>query len=64
MGRIRRQGFVFVTWKGDHSPYHVHVFRNRRLVLKWDLDNDLPMWGKPVSAAVRLIRQLQKEGLI
>ena len=35
MGKIRRGGFVFVTWKGDHSPYHVHVYRDGTLVLKW-----------------------------
>jgi hypothetical protein len=40
MGKIRRGGFVFVTWKGDHSPYHVHVYRDGTLVVKWDLEND------------------------
>jgi hypothetical protein len=34
MGKIRQGGYVFVTWIGDHSPYHVHVYRDRRLVLK------------------------------
>jgi hypothetical protein len=27
MGKIRRGGFILVTWKGDHSPYHVHVWQ-------------------------------------
>ena len=27
MGKIRRGGFVFLTWIGDHSPYHVHVMK-------------------------------------
>jgi len=30
-----------VTWKGDHSPHHVHVYRDGTLVLKWDLEK----WG-------------------
>jgi hypothetical protein len=39
MSKIRRGGFVFVTWKGDHPPRHLHVYRDRRFVVKWDLDN-------------------------
>src|SRR6185437_2549280 len=27
MGKVRRGRYVFVTWKGDHSPRHVHVYR-------------------------------------
>jgi hypothetical protein len=23
MGKIRRGGYVFITWKGDHGPPHV-----------------------------------------
>lgn len=26
VSRVRRGGFVFVTWVGDHAPRHVHVF--------------------------------------
>jgi hypothetical protein len=43
MGKIRRGGFVFVTWKGDHSPHHVHAYRDGALVVKWDLENDVAM---------------------
>jgi hypothetical protein len=28
MGKLRRGGFVFVTWIGDHGPYHVHVYED------------------------------------
>src|ERR1041384_1806448 len=45
MGKVRRGGFVFITWKGDHPPRHVHVYREGRLVVKWDLDNWKPMKG-------------------
>lgn len=64
VGKVRRGNYVFVTWAGDHTPYHVHVYREGRLVLKWDLDNDLPMKGKPTAQLLRLIRQLRKEGLL
>ena len=62
MGKTRRGGYVFVTWKSDHAPRHVHVYRRGRLVLKWDLENGLPMQGK--ASALELIRQLESEGLL
>ena len=64
MPKIRRGGFVLLAWKGDHSPRHVHVYRNGRLVLKWDLDNGLPMKGKVTARIVRLIEELQREGAL
>lgn len=62
MGKIRRGGFIFITWIGDHSPYHVHVYKDGELVVKWDLEHEVPMKGK-VSAVVRkLISELRDEG--
>ena len=61
MGKIRRGGFIFITWIGDHSPYHVHVYKDGELVVKWDLEHEVPMKGK-VSAVVRkLISELRDE---
>jgi hypothetical protein len=62
--KIRRGGFVFLAWKGDHSPRHVHVYRDGHLVVKWDLDNWLPMKGKASARILRLIKQLQEEGVL
>jgi Domain of unknown function (DUF4160) len=64
MGKIRRGGYVFVTWKGDHSPRHVHVYRDGSLVLKWDLETGVPMKGKPTNRILRLIEELRAEGLL
>jgi hypothetical protein len=38
MTRIRRGGYVLVSWKGDHGPRHVHVYLDGTLVVKWDLE--------------------------
>ena len=46
MGKIRRGGFVFLTWTGDHAPRHVHVYRDGKFVLKWDLESKAAMKGK------------------
>ena len=53
---------MFLAWKGDHSPRHVHVYRNGRLVLKWDLENGRAMKGEPQHRVLRLIEELRREG--
>lgn len=64
MGKIRRGNYIFLTWKGDHSPRHVHVYRNERLVLKWDLENIKAMKGEPSNRVLKLIDELIKEGIL
>lgn len=64
MGKIRRGNYVFVTWKGDHSPRHVHVYRDGELVVKWDLENGKAMNGQPTGRVLDLIRNLEAEGLL
>lgn len=64
MARIRRGGFIFVSWKGDHSPRHVHVYRDSQLIVKWDLENRRAMVGKASARIVRLIAELEAEGLL
>ena len=64
MGKIRRGGYIFITWKGNHTPRHVHVYRESRLVVKWDLENNKSMKGSVSQKLVDLIRQLQAEGEI
>lgn len=64
MGKIRRGGYVFLTYKGDHGPKHVHVYRDSRLVVKWDLENEREMKGKATKRVLALVRELQAEGLL
>ena len=64
MGKLRRGGYIFVWWLGDHSPKHVHVYRDRRLIVKWDLDNGKPMKGNASKRIIELIQELVREGLI
>jgi len=62
MPKIRRGGYVFLAWIGDHSPKHVHVYRDGKLVVKWDLDNWQPMKGQASARIQRLLRALVEEG--
>ena len=62
MGKIRRGGYVFLSWKGDHGPKHVHVYRKGLLLLKWDLEAEQPMKGKMTRRIREILCQLQAEG--
>ena len=62
MAKIRRDGYVFVTWVGDHPPRHVHVYRDGRLVVKWDLDRGQAMEGRAPARVRKLLRELVEEG--
>ena len=62
MGKIRRGGFIFNTWIGDHSPYHVHVYKDTKFVVKWDLEHEVSMKGKASAKVRKLIRELREEG--
>jgi hypothetical protein len=62
MGKIRRGGYVFVTWMGDHTPRHVHVYFDGKLVVQWDLENAKPMKGRSSRRVLELIHELQEEG--
>ena len=64
MGKLRRGGFVFVWWKGDHPPRHVHVYRDGKLMVKWDLDNKKAMKGRASRRIIDLIETLQLEGTL
>lgn len=62
MGKIRRGGYVFLTWLGDHAPRHVHVYRDGRFVVKWDIEHWVPMKGTATSRILRIIEELLAEG--
>ena len=64
MAKIRRGGYVFVTWVGDHPPRHVHVYRDGRFVVKWDLDRGQAMEGSAPARVRKLLATLVEEGLL
>jgi len=64
LGKVRRRGYTFITWRSDHPPRHVHVYRDGVLVVKWDLDNKKPMKGRVSRKLLDVISQLDREGLL
>jgi hypothetical protein len=59
-------GTIHVYAIGQAGPSiwsrHVHVYRNGKLVVKWDLDNKKPMMGAASRKLLDLIRDLESEG--
>jgi len=64
VGKQRRGGYVFITWKGDHPPRHVHVYRDGKLIVKWDLDDKKAMKGAASARVLTVIEELEAEGLL
>jgi hypothetical protein len=64
VGKVRRGNYVFLAWTGDHSPRHVHVYKDGELVVKWDLENRRPMKGTASARLRRYIAELEREGLL
>lgn len=65
MGRIRRGGYIFEFWVGDHPPRHVHVFKDRKLLAKIELDEDLSlMEGRRTKRMMKILKALIKQGLL
>ncbi len=64
MPKIRRGNYLFLGWVGDHGPRHVHVYRDGTLIVKWDLENNVAMKGIASRRVLRIIHDLQAEGLL
>ena len=64
MPKFRRGNYIFVAWTGDHAPRHVHVYKDRKLVVKWNLDDWVAMRGRASKRLIRLIAELVAEGVL
>jgi hypothetical protein len=62
VGKQKRAGYIFKTFVGDHLPCHVHVFKDSRLIVKWDLENRRALEGTMNSKILQAIEELIKEG--
>ena len=62
MGRIRRGGFIFLFRLADHPPRHVHVYKDGRLVVKWDLQHQKALTGSATRQILEYILELRREG--
>ena len=64
MGKVRRGGYIFEWWLGDHPPRHVHISDSDGNLLGRVVAETLtPLddWTPP-RKVLEIIRQLQQEG--
>lgn len=62
MSKKRRGNYIFLAWVGDHTPRHVHVYRDSKFIVKWDLENQRIMKGSITRKILHLIEELDNEG--
>jgi len=62
MGRIKRGGYVFETWEGDHEPTHVHIYEDWQLIAKVKLDDLEVIKGEINSKILCILILLRREG--
>jgi len=64
MGKVKRGGYVFLSWIGNHSPKHVYVYKNGKLIVKWDIENNMAMKGSATRTILKYEEALVQEGKI
>ena len=63
MSRVKRGGYIFEFWVGDHPPRHVHVFKDAKFIAKVELDRSLTlMEGKTSRGIKEILKALIEEG--
>jgi len=66
MGKIRRGGYVFEWWIGDHPPRHIHVSDGKGKLLgrvRLDTREAIDAW-QPPRKVIEIIEELQRIGRI
>ena len=43
MTRRKHGNYDFVTYVGDHPPYHVHIRKDGREIGRWDIEHQKKM---------------------
>ncbi len=64
MGREKRGGYLIEWWIGDHSPKHIHVYRNGKEVAKIIIPGMRLLSGKMNRKLKKIIQELLEEGKI
>ena len=64
MGREKRGGYLIEWWLGDHSPKHVHVYKDGKEIAKIVLPGLKVLNGKMNKKLKKILMELIKEGRI
>lgn len=65
MSEKKAGGFIFRFYTTDHRPYHLHIYKDRKFLRKYDIENkklDLkPMY---LSKKHKILNALKKLGYL
>tara|TARA_Y100000590_G_scaffold323369_1_gene366350 strand:- start:66867 stop:67061 length:195 start_codon:yes stop_codon:yes gene_type:complete len=61
LGKLKKSGYIFITWIGDHDPYHVHIFKDGKEIAKYNLEDNVVIKGKINNKILKAIAELRKE---
>jgi hypothetical protein len=65
VGRVKRGGYIFEFWIGDHPPRHVHVFKDQKLIARVELDEKLTVMDGKITRRIReILKALKHEGFL
>jgi len=64
VGRAKRGGYIIEWWLGDHSPKHVHIYKNGREIAKVEIPGLLVLTGRINKKLRKILRELIEEGEI
>ena len=46
-------GYIFRIYKVDHPPYHVHIFKGKKELGRFDIENQRPMDSFVITSKLR-----------
>jgi hypothetical protein len=64
LGRIKRGGYLFEWWMGDHYPKHIHIYKNRKEIAKIRIPEMIVLKGKVNKNLRKIIEKLINEKMI
>ncbi len=62
MGREKRGGYIIEWWMGDHSPKHVHVYKDGKEIAKIVIPSLRLLSGRMNKKLQKIIEELLSEG--
>ena len=62
VGKVRRNGYIFFWFVGDHAPIHIHIAKDGREICKWALFEQREISGKANKKLRDTIEKLRLEG--
>ena len=62
--RWKAGGYLILLYSNDHPPLHVHIYKNGRLVAKYDIENGTFMKLVTVRQKSRILAALRRAKII